>query len=366
MTKLQLGRLILIGGGLLVILAIVKNLLAPPAPSEPQRQSTTVTTPVVQAIVIESSGPAGTTIPAAFTDMRERKATIAGRQVRVSCANDGLGEYVVEVDGQFYVDGGVSHADLRQGRFWIVVDRTRKIPLKSPPTAPYGGPSWSNSDLWDAIKDNAKVMCPAAWGPVEGTIDRRLNAIRRGEENYERNQARLGNATRHESVVCEGILWKYPGEVIAGTYSPPWMIIGDCTAKKDEIRAQILKTCLNGKPCKFEALASVEERTRRVTIVNVTSPPVISGPVKDTVQGDRGGPFKGYRVGYRDIADVWNANVSPDYEAFVRKHLQDGTARLLKDGSSVWWFEMRDVPGQNYKASCVAEEPDAGDSCVWI
>lgn len=165
---------------------------------------------------------------------------------------------------------------------------------------------------------------------------------------------------RNETVVCEGMLWTF-------TMGPsPQTQVHRCTTENDNIRAQILKTCINGKPCRFEALASVSDdiEDEEKQIVAITSTPVVSDPFKYTIKGNQGGTFKGYDVGFRDIA-IWNDLVQDD--DFVRKHLLDGTARLIKGGSSVWWHETRDAPGHpGYPVSCVSEQPNSSDSCFWV
>lgn len=160
---------------------------------ELERQSTSTepstATTRVQAIVMED-GPSqnGRRILIAFTDIRERQTTVDGRQVRLICSDDGIGEVVAEIDGQFYAAGGIAQPRINSGHFWIVINRTRETPVNADRSSEA---SWFRFN-WDAIGKNVEGMCPAAWGPTTGSVDRAFQALKHAEETYRREAPRLG------------------------------------------------------------------------------------------------------------------------------------------------------------------------------
>jgi len=126
----------------------------------------------------------------AFTEIRQRDAIINGRHVRLFCSNDGIGEIVAYLDGKFYATGGGNiQSWLDEGHFWIVVKGTSKAPLNAKRSSKA---EWFRNN-WFAMSDNVETMCPAAWGgPVNGAMQRVIDAMKRGNENYRRNANRLG------------------------------------------------------------------------------------------------------------------------------------------------------------------------------
>lgn len=126
----------------------------------------------------------------AFTDIRERQVAIAGRQVRLFCSDDGVSEFVAEVDGQFYGGGGVVQPRIESGRFWVIVDRTAVRPLSLDDGSAVA--KWFAGN-WDDVKGTLREICPTPWNaPAAGSVNRVLKAMERAEENYRRNAAQIG------------------------------------------------------------------------------------------------------------------------------------------------------------------------------
>ena len=143
----------------------------------------------VEAIVMEDGPPQYTRrMPMLFSDIRERNATIGGRQVKLYCSNDGVAEVVTYLDGKFYATGGTAQSRIDKGHFWIVVNGKRKAPLNAKRS---NKAEWFQVN-WSALRDNVEAMCPAAWGGTGGALQRTVDAMKRANENYNRNASRFG------------------------------------------------------------------------------------------------------------------------------------------------------------------------------
>jgi hypothetical protein len=124
-------------------------------------------------------------LPTMFVDIRSKQTNFG---IRLFCANDGVGEMLAEVDGQFYAVDGWSKGWANKSALWVAVNRSRKIVLNSErhENVRSLGQDWRTID---AVRNE---ICPSAQGPVAGTMDRIVRALNRGGETYQREAARLG------------------------------------------------------------------------------------------------------------------------------------------------------------------------------
>lgn len=129
-------------------------------------------------------------MPTLFVDIRSRKMEVGGRQFELLCDNDGPGNLLIKIDGEFYIFSGTGVNPANKGALWVVVNGARKFVRNS---EGIDGLQFVRESL-SVIRAATDQLCPSAasQGPINGIVQRINDAISRGQKTYVREAARLG------------------------------------------------------------------------------------------------------------------------------------------------------------------------------